>query len=393
MKLNLIFIWTLFYCHISFSEVPTNIDFIQVAEADSPVAIVSSGDGSGRMFIVEKSGIIKILDDGIVLKEPFLDISSQVSTQNEQGLLGLAFSPDYSVNGYFYIYFSFTDDVSPFFQAPMRLARFTVSDDPDVANINSLSIITDISQNSSDHNGGNIAFGPDEHLYIGTGDDNSLNTSQNNADVNGKILRIDVSENLIFKNEFGNDLACGSPQNYLIPDDNPFFNDVDACQSVFLLGLRNPWRWSFDRLSGNLFIGDVGGFDQEEVSEIQIPSDAGGNLGWPCIEGEIILRPDCVNSINHLIQPFFTYERVSGQSQSVVGGYVYRGSQISGLYGIYLFNDIYREEFYFSELINNQWQTELGSQQAGSIVSYGEDEEGELYLVSFSGPIYKMVTD
>lgn len=314
------------------------------------------------MFIVERAGVIKVYQNGVVLAEPFLDISAQVSTVNEQGLLGLAFSPDYALNGYFFIYYSFNDTKINVGAVPMRLVRFEVSADPNIADENTMQVITEISQSFTYHKGGNINFGPNGYLYIGTGDDGSLTSPQVTSDVNGKILRIDVTEDLIFKNEFGNDVNCGSPQNYLIPDDNPFVDDPIACQAVFLLGLRNPWRWSFDKATGHLYIGDVGGITYEEVREVIIPEDAGGNLGWPCIEGEVVLRQACVDDINHLINPFFTYERVSGQGQSVVGGYVYRGQKIPELQGMYLFNDIYREEFYFSESINGQWQTELWSE-------------------------------
>lgn len=390
MRIKVFFVMLLLV-KLCIAQIPANLDLVQVAIANSPVGFVSAHDGTGRMFIIERSGVIKILKSGVVLPTPFLDISSQVATMNEQGLLGLAFSPDYVNDGHFYVFYSFDLPGAPIEQQPLRLARFAVSNNPDVANATSMEIITDFSQNFSYHNGGHIAFGWDGYLYIGMGDDGDSNASQDLSSVKGKMLRLDVSKDLILRNNFDGDSGCGYPQNYLIPNDNPFINTLDACQSVYLSGLRNPWRWSFDSLSGHLYIGDVGGNREEEVSEVFIPNDAGANLGWPCIEGGYVHRQSCVDKINNLINPFFTYSRISGQGQSVVGGYVYRGTQISDLNGMYIFNDIYREEFYFSEKSNSTWQTTLWNEQVEKIVAYGEDEDGELYFISFDGPIYQLI--
>lgn len=391
MKIKLFSLLLIFNVNLCIAQIPANLDLVQIAVADSPVAFMSAHDGTDRMFIVERSGVIKIFKNGVVLPTPFLDISSQVATTHEQGLLGLAFSPEFANDGRFFVYFTFDEPGATFGQQPMRLVRFQVSDNPDLADISSMQIITNISQTTIYHKGGHIAFGQDANLYIGTGDDATNSYPQDISTVYGKMLRIDVSDNLIFRNNFNGDSGCGYPQNYLIPNDNPFIHAPDACQSVYLTGLRNPWRWSFDSLTGHLYIGDVGDNREEEVSEVLLPDEAGANLGWPCKEGNYVHNQSCVDNINNIINPFFTYSRISGQGQSVVGGYIYRGLQITGLYGMYLFNDIYREEFYFSEYTNSAWQTTLWSEQVDSIVAYGEDADGELYFISFDGPIYQLV--
>ena len=238
---------------------------------DRPLGLIDAGDGSGRLFIVEQVGSIRIHDNGEVLSTPFLDLSSRVSCCNERGLLGLAFHPDYAQNDFFFV--NYTDA-----SGRTVVSRFSVSGDPNRADAGSEVEVLSFDQPFSNHNGGHLAFGPDGYLYIATGDGGSGGDPQNNGQqldtLLGKILRVDVD---------GLPLA--------IPPDNPFVGDTTARDEIWAYGLRNPWRFSFDRRTGDLFIADVGQDRREEIDLQPSGSPGGQNYGWRRMEGSICFQP------------------------------------------------------------------------------------------------------
>ena len=282
----------------------------------SPVGITHAGDGSGRLFIVLQGGRIVIFDGVKILSSPFLDITSVVSSGGERGLLGLAFHPNYVGNGSFYVNYTNT-------AGDTVIARYSVSANPNQADPTSADILLTIPQPFSNHNGGQLHFGPDGYLYIGIGDGGSGGDPQNNGQdlgtLLGKILRIDVDK--------------GPP--YAIPPDNPFFGPGDgALDEIWAWGLRNPWRFSFDRLTGDMFIGDVGQNSWEEV-DFQPASSAGGeNYGWRLMEGNSCYNPATNCNDSTLTLPILVYDHTVGCS--VTGGYRYRGSKNPALDGFYL---------------------------------------------------------
>ena len=358
-------------------EPPDDLSLEMVVDGFSrPVVLSHAGDGSNRLFVVEQEGRILVIDDGVVLGSAFLDISSLVdSSANEQGLLGLAFHPDFAGNGYFYI--NYTHDPAGSGPDVTRVSRFEVSaEDPNIADTSSETIVLQLEQPASNHNGGDLHFGPDGYLYIATGDGGgSRDQFQNAQDLGsllGKMLRIDVDG--------------GSP--YAIPAGNPFFDAVGARPEIWAYGLRNPWRFSFDRTNGDLFIGDVGQNEVEEV-DFQPASSAGGeNYGWSCMEGDD--APDfnpCDGS--PLTSPILVYNHGSGCS--VTGGYRYRGS-IATLAGKYVYGDFCSGRIWFASDSSGTWSAEEWANTNISISAFGEDEEGELYVADLGrGEIYRFV--
>lgn len=339
-----------------------------------PLYLTHAGDGSGRLFIVGQYGQILIVRDGQVLDRPFLDVSNIISRDaSERGLLGLAFHPDYEQNGQFFI--NYTDS-----QGDTAIARYIVSsDNPDAAAPDSGQIILSINQPFANHNGGNIAFGPDGYLYIGTGDGGSagdpLGNSQNPAALLGKMLRIDVN---------GND----GDKAYAIPADNPYINKADFAPEVWAMGLRNPWRFSFDRETGDLYIGDVGQNQYEEVNFQPANSSGGENYGWNIMEG---LHPYSDETApDGLVDPFFEYSHADGHC-SVTGGTVYRGEALLDLQGVYLFGDYCSGIVWASQRdTSGDWQTHKFLETGNRISSFGEDEAGELYLLYHTGTVLQL---
>lgn len=318
-------------------------------------------DGSGRLFIIEKAGRIRILQDGQLLEQPFLDITDRVgSSGNEQGFLGLAFHPQYAQNGRFFV--NYTDN-----NGNTVIARFQVSSDPNLADPNSEVKLLGIDQPFANHNGGVLAFGPDGYLYAGLGDGGSAGDPFGNAQKKdvllGKILRIDVD----------------SAEPYAVPSDNPFGNEVWA------YGLRNPWRLSFDKKTGDLYIGDVGQNAWEEIDFLPAGSPGGTNFGWNLREG----AHDYKGSASpDLTEPVAEYSHQEGGC-SVTGGYVYRGS-MTEWNGIYLYGDYCTGLIWGLIRSNDGWQKQQLFDMAVSITSFGQDEAGEIYLVSDSGTIYRL---
>ena len=338
----------------------------------SPVGLANAGDGSGWLYIVEQAGKIRVLRDRELVREPFLDISERVSCCGERGLLGLAFYPHFAENGYFFV--NYTD-----LNGDTVIARFEVSDDEFQSDPASEVKLLVIEQPYANHNGGGIAFGPDGYLYIALGDGGSggdpLGNAQDTNSLLGKLLRIDVGE------------GAG----YRIPPDNPFASGGGAPE-VWVYGLRNPWRFSFDRQTGDLFIGDVGQGSWEEIDFLPAGSPGGANYGWSFREGSHTYSAGTADEDLGLTDPVAEYGR--DQGYSVIGGVVYRGEQLPELKGIYLYGDYGSGNIWgLYPDYDGSWQNRLLFQTGSSITSFGEDESGELYYVAQGGGLYQLVND
>ncbi len=344
---------------------------------NGPVDIAHCGDS--RLFVVEQDGVIKIVDTlGAVLPTPFIDINPRVnSTGNEQGLLGLAFHPNYAQNGYFFVYYTQNNG------GDTRVSRFSVMpDDPNKADPNSELTILEQDQPYSNHNGGCIKFGPDGYLYIGLGDGGSGGDPQGNGQKKttflGKILRIDV-----------NNSSVETP--YVVPADNPFVGNTAYYPEIWSLGLRNPWRYSFDRLTGDMWIGDVGQGDREEI-DFEPAGTGGRNYGWRCYEGNMAYSTSGCLPASNYISPVFDYDN-SSLGCSVTGGFIYRGSKYSDLYGVYLHADYCSGRWWATRknADGGFTTTALGNLTDYEYSALGEDRNGELYVCLLSsGKIQKI---
>ena len=332
---------------------------------DQPIGIYHAGDD--RLFVIEQGGYIRILDhEGQILETPFLDLTEIVNTSgNERGLLGMAFHPQYHENGYFFVNYTRTPD------GATVVARYEVSaDEPDVADAESEKIIMTIQQPYSNHNAGDLLFGPDGYLYIAVGDGGSGgdpdNYSQTHTTWLGKMLRIDIDN--------------GDP--YTIPEDNPFAWDDFTLDEIWALGLRNHWRNSFDRYTGDLWIADVGQSAMEEINFQPANSTGGENYGWRCYEGTLPYNTDDCGDPEYYTFPVFEYEHYGGGcSGSVTGGYVYRGALYSALFGYYLAADYCKGDFYYVLQTDNGFEGGLlDTFSPFQYASFGEDQHGELYV-------------
>ncbi len=339
-----------------------------------PVAIAHAGDE--RLFIAEQEGLIWILNpDNTVSPVPFLDISDQVESENnwEQGLLGLAFHPEYRDNGYFYVNYIATD-------GDTHVARFRVSDmDANRADRRSERTVLVVEQPEPDHNAGDLHFGPDGYLYVALGDGGSHRSwpnAQDGSSLLGKILRIDVD----------------GETSYGIPADNPFVGHPAMRDEIWVMGLRNPWRFSFDSATGDLFIGDVGTTQFEEVNYLAAGSSAGVNYGWPCYEGDVPFFTDLCESPDALTFPIGSYSN-NETTCAVVGGFVYRGNEWPLMQGHYLFADFCSGRFW--SLLPDKarsWRQRWLGDTGTPISALGEGPTGELYAAGHaSGMIYRVV--
>ena len=366
------------------AQPPADLHLNPVASLANTVALRSPGDGSQRLFAVVQSGRIHILDlrTNSLPPSPFLDISVLVDdTENEQGLLGLAFHPNFAQNGYFYV--NYTRDPGAGLDRT-RVARYTVSSaDPQLADPTSGVIIIEIEQDFGNHNGGDMHFGPDGYLYIGMGDGGSardpLNRAQDLGSLLGKILRIDVDAPPGSAN-------CGLAANYGIPADNPFVGGAAACPEIWAFGVRNPWRFSFDRRTGDVWIGDVGQNQLEEIDFQPAASLGGENYGWSCKEGTN--TPDFNSCLpGPLTEPVLTYSHSVGCS--VTGGFRYRGC-IQGLRGTYVYADFCSGRIWFAtEDHPGEFSAREWDDTSFAITTFGEDESGELYLADRAGSILR----
>lgn len=334
---------------------------------DHPLFLTHAGDGSRRLFVLEQPGRVRIVEQGTIAPVPFLDISDRVRSGGEQGLLGLAFHPDYRRNGRLFVNYNRKSDGATVLAEYQRDTSNAASREERTLMI--------VPQPYANHNGGMIAFGPDGYLYIGRGDGGSRgdpdNRAQNPDDLLGKILRIDVDR--------------GEP--YAIPADNPFVKG-GGHPEIYAWGLRNPWRFSFDRITHDLWVADVG---QNKWEEIDIVT-RGGNYGWRVMEGFHCYQPALFCQTGGLLSPILEYGHEEGRC-SIIGGYVYRGQAVPRLSGHYLYGDFCSGElFQFGS-------GEGGHQQTGPTVllktamrisSFGEDEEGELYVIDHGGGIHRL---
>jgi glucose/arabinose dehydrogenase len=340
---------------------------VVVSGLRNPVHLTAPA-GDARLFVVEQEGRIRIVQNGQLLSTPFLDIVSKVGSGGERGLLSMAFHPEYRSNGYFYV--NYTDR-----NGDTNVERYSVGSDSNRAEPASARRVLLVTQPYSNHNGGHILFGPDGMLYVAMGDGGSggdpQNHAQNRGDLLGDLLRIDVN---------------ADP--YGIPADNPFRTVSGARGEIWAYGLRNPWRIAFDRVAGNLYVADVG---QNQVEEINVvpASTAGLNYGWRIMEGSHCYNPSSNCSRAGLTEPAAEYTHSEGCS--VTGGLVYRGSAMPDLRGHYFYADYcegwIRSFLYTNGQVGNLRTWPLGS--IGSILSFGEDATGELYVLSATGTVYR----
>ncbi|MFO7676984.1 MAG: PQQ-dependent sugar dehydrogenase [Thermoplasmatota archaeon] len=358
------------------------VDFETVASGlTSPVGLVNAGDGSNRLFIIDQTGIINIIENDVLNPEPFLDISDKIvdldQIYDERGLLGLAFHPNYKDNGRFFVYYS-APKTGTGIDHESIVAEYQVSNDPNVANPDSETIIFRVDQPEANHNGGQLVFGPDSFLYIGLGDGGGAGDNHgiigNGQDINtslGSLLRIDIDNELP----------------YSVPSDNPFVGK-DGLDEIYAWGFRNPWRFSFDSQTNDLWVADVGQDEWEEINIVQ----KGENYGWRIFEGTHPYDPDLADilgiDIETLAYPVNEYSHAVGKS--ITGGYLYRGEISSQLQGKYVFGDWSSsffipsgKLFYLEETqpgLYNRFELKPRQSFNRFILSFGEDEQKELYI-------------
>lgn len=382
------------YALMANAQIPAALDLQQIGFIANNVGIRNAGDSSNRLFAINQTGIIRIIDSsGNLLSTPFLDIQSKVEYGSERGLLGLAFHPDFINNGWFYV--NYTKKLPNIGHTIIERYQVSVANS-NVADASSGRIVMRIRQPYSNHNGGNMAFGPDGYLYIGMGDGGSGNDPDNSGQtfntLLGKMLRIDVNGQLTV-----NDDACGMDTGeniYGIPNDNPFASDAlanDTCDETWSTGLRNPWRWSFDKLTGDLIMGDVGQNALEEINFQPASSTGGENYGWNCREGNINTPGVSCNNPPPFTEPVLVKSLSQGRC-AITGGYRYRG-QISAIKGRYIFGDFCTGQIWFAKP-DNSWSEEEWVHGVGNLFlsSFGEDEDGNVYVSSLGGNFYKIVS-
>jgi glucose/arabinose dehydrogenase len=354
-----------------------------------PVTISAAPSDAHRIFVLEQEGRIRIIADGALLPDPFLAIEGRVSCCTERGLLGLAFPPDFATSGRFFV--DYTN-----LRGDTVIARYRVSADADRADPDTEQILLTIAQPFANHNGGQLAFGPDGYLYVGMGDGGSAGDPMNNAQSDdallGKLLRIDTNV----------PDAGVDGRFYAVPPDNPHAERGAPLGLVWAKGLRNPWRFSFDTATGDLYIADVGQDRREEIDVQPAASRGGENYGWRVFEGSQCYDPRplqaCPSPPTGYTMPVFDYGHAIGCS--ITGGFVYRGCALPDLRGQYFFSD-YCTAFLHTVQVTNGTAHDLqdrttqlapgGGRQINQVVSFGEDAAGELYIADYDGEIYKIV--
>lgn len=356
---------------------PLTLGLREVAAGLNQPLLLTAPAGDSRQFIVERPGRIRVLANGSLLAKPLLDLSAQTTTDGERGLLSMAFHPEFASNGRFYVYY--TDR-----NGNIAIDRFALSANPNVADPQSQTRVLSIAHPTySNHNGGLLAFGPDGYLYIGTGDgggggDPNRN-AQNPESMLGKLLRLDVDISL--------------PTAYKVPPDNPYAGQSGKRGEIWALGLRNPWRFAFDGTGRQLYIADVGQGAREEVDVAAIAA-SGNNYGWPVMEGSVCYNAASCASAG-LVAPAFEYlhDSAGANGCSITGGYVYRGAALPELAGRYFYSD-YCKGFLKSFLYSGgrvSEQRDWGIGNVGNVLSFGQDAQGELYLLTGGGKVYKIV--
>ena len=335
-----------------------------------PVQVTHAGDGSGRTFVVEQAGTVRTLDNAAA--PPFLDIRDRVLSGGERGLLSVSFPPDFAQTGRFYADYTRTPD------GATVVSRFVVPGGSAMADSASETVLLTVPQPFANHNGGQLSFGPDGYLYIGMGDGGSGgdpdDNGQNKGTLLGKILRIDVE-------------SGQSP--YAVPPGNPFLSDNSARGEIWALGLRNPWRFSFDSATGDLYIADVGQNLYEEIDFQPSASTGGENYGWNVMEGT-----HCYNAVpcdrTGLVLPVAEYDHGQGDC-SVTGGMVYRGADFPALQGTYLYGDYCSGKIWGLKRTGAAWENSLLADTSHQISSFGEDEAGNVYVAGYgNGTIYRV---
>ncbi|HEY8668376.1 MAG TPA: PQQ-dependent sugar dehydrogenase [Tepidisphaeraceae bacterium] len=357
-------------------EKPPQIALDRIVKAlDHPLDLTS--DGTDRLFIIEQPGRVRLLVDGVVQKKPFLDISDHVAYGGECGLLGIAFHPAFAKNGYFYLDYTTRETNANHGQLMTYISEFHVEQSADHCDPASERIILKINQPFANHNGGQIRFGPDGYVYIGMGDGGSANDPHNNAQnpqsLLGKMLRIDVNQR-------------DTKEGYAIPKDNPFVGKEGWRPEIYALGLRNPWRFSWDRKTGEMYCGDVGQNKYEEVDIIT----KGGNYGWRLREGFHKFQPEANEP--KLIDPIKEYDHAAGIS--ITGGYVYRGAKFKDLQGWYIYADYGKGRIWGLKYQDKKVTADvlLMEEPRLQISSFGEDKDGEIYVCDHGGGgIYHLV--
>lgn len=338
---------------------------------NEPTFVAWPPDGSNRQFILERAGRLRIADaDGTLQPTPLLDLSDNTSTGVEEGLVGLAFDPNFAQNGYLFVDYTAAD-------GSVQVVRYTLAPGASTLDTSTAVSILSVPKRSKVHNGGTLMFGPDGYLYISLGDDDASDEAQSLSSIYGKILRIDVDS--------------ASAQPYAIPPSNPFVDQPGARGEIWANGLRNPWRFSFDRATGDLWIGDVGDAKWEEVDMQPASSKGGENYGWPYLEGTECADPaHCQDSA--LVPPLVTYGH--NMNCAIMGGYVYRGTSAPAFTGHYLFGDLCTGGVF--TMVGNQqqgWQrVEIGFNPI-KIDSFAEDPAGEVYVVDMQGGVIYRVAD
>jgi glucose/arabinose dehydrogenase len=362
-------------------ETPPSADDVQLTPVITdglrrPIYLTNAADGSGRVFIVEQGGVIYVTDSDMSDLGIYLDVSALVSAEanssgyTERGLLGLAFHPAYASNGTFFI--NYTDR-----RGTTVIARYTTSaDNPNEADPNSAEIIFTQPQPFPNHNGGHMAFGPDGYLYVSLGDGGSANdplgAGQSLDVLLGKILRLDVNP------ETG----------YAVPADNPFANG-GGLPEIWAYGLRNVWRFSFDRATGDLYLGDVGQNKWEEINFQPADSRGGENYGWSAFEGSHVFNQNA--SATNPVLPIAEFEHSNANGCSITGGFVYRGSNLPTMQGVYLYSDYCSGRIWIAYRdASDTWQSQVFLEAGVAVSSFGEDEAGELYVVGYGGEIYRL---
>lgn len=369
-----------FNCESAVGDVPT-LQLVEIANGfERPLFVTYAPGDPTRLFVVEQAGLIRVIEDGGVVEEPFLDVTANVTTEgNEQGLLGLAFHPDYAENGRFYVYYTAKEGVHDAKADAIVFSEFSVSADENVAEPDSERVLFSHDHPNKNHNGGMLAFGPDGYLYIGSGDggnhDDPRDNGQTTKNKLGKVLRIDVD---------GSDAG-----EYGIPSGN--FPSTRAPE-IYHYGLRNPWRFSFDGCLGDLYLGDVGQNDWEELNVV--PHGTGNlNFGWKICEGLHLRGESTPCDHDEFWAPIAEYGR--GVGTSITGGYVYRGSLVPALRGTYFYADYGSGAFFSFQYVNGELTNareltdELGTSD-GLITSFGQDFNGEVYLVRRGGAIQRI---
>jgi glucose/arabinose dehydrogenase len=362
------------------SAAPT-VELVVASGLSAPLYLTQPPGDTSRLFVVEQGGRIRVIQNGTLLATPFLDIRSLVSSGGEQGLLSMAFHPNYANNGQFFVDYTDTPNGN------IQVVRYTVSANPNVANPTSARVVLSINHSTFDnHNGGLVMFGPDGFLYIGVGDGGGggdpFGSGQSTTTLLGKILRIDVN--------------AGSP--YVVPASNPFVGrPPPARPEIWAYGLRNPWRFSFDRVTGDLYIADVGQSAREEVNFQVATSGGGQNYGWNVMEGTTCFSPSSGCNQTGLVLPVFDYPTHVLGTCSITGGYVYRGSRLPILAGHYLYADYCAgrvKSFRYVKgavppVQDHRDYPQFG--ELGNITSFGEDTRGQLYIVTQAGGVYRIV--